>query len=293
MSAAAGYFAWETTGLSKAALNYYRAHGYVILTRHATAAQCAALRSEAGDIVADFFSSSSIEDVPVFKTSDTAECVHGQYLLDSSAKVSCFLEEQDKTKVNKIGHALHEILPSFRDFSSSPSVRSIAKSCAIEKPVCIQSMYILKNARVGGEVVAHRDATFVRSKADTGASVLGFWWALEDSTLENGCLWAVPGSHLEPVGLKFGTIPPHASDISSNALTEMNGEELHAKDPAEYVPLPMKQGDVILLHGSVLHMSKANTSQKSRHAYSIHVVSEGVNERCWIQRPDSMPFMRL
>lgn len=292
MSESAGYFPWESsTGISAAALTYYHDNGYVILTGHATESQCFDLRKAADVIVKDFFSKSQLEQVPVFTSSQLAERVHGQYLLDSSTKISCFLEEQDKARINKIGHAMHELHPAFRSFSSSPSVRAITKSCGIEHPVCIQSMYILKNARVGGEVVPHRDATFVRSAKDTGDSVLGFWWALEDSTLDNGCLWAVPGSHLEPVGRIFGTVKD--GDGDSNKLTEMNGEELHPREPHEYVALPMKQGDLILLHGSVLHMSKANTSLKSRHAYSIHVVSQGVNERCWIQRPASMPFMRL
>ena len=38
----------------------------------------------------------------------------------------------------------------------------------------------------------HQDGTFLYTEPQ---SVTGLWWALEDATLENGCLWAVPGSH--------------------------------------------------------------------------------------------------
>jgi phytanoyl-CoA hydroxylase len=33
--------------------------------------------------------------------------------------------------------------------------------------------------------------------------VIGFWWALEDCTLENGCLWAVPRSQKDGVPRRF------------------------------------------------------------------------------------------
>lgn len=51
---------------------------------------------------------------------------------------------------------------------------------------------VVQQPFVGGEVGAHQDGTFLYTEPQ---SVTGFWWALEDCTLTNGCLWAVPGSH--------------------------------------------------------------------------------------------------
>lgn len=58
-------------------------------------------------------------------------------------------------------------------------------------------------ARVGGAgllmprwaaaVSPHQDASFLYT--EPLGRVLGMWMALEDATLENGCLWFIPGSH--------------------------------------------------------------------------------------------------
>ena len=67
-------------------------------------------------------------------------------------------------------------------------------------PVVLQSMYIFKQPSIGGEVGCHQDATFLYTDPIT---VTGFWFALEDATLENGCLWAAPGGHRGPLRQLF------------------------------------------------------------------------------------------
>lgn len=42
------------------------------------------------------------------------------------------------------------------------------------------------------KVSIHQDSTFINTKP---LSCVGLWWALEDVTIENGCLWVAPGSH--------------------------------------------------------------------------------------------------
>ncbi len=54
----------------------------------------------------------------------------------------------------------------------------------------LQSMYIFKQPSIGGVVVPHQDSTFIHT---TPLSCVGLWWALEDATRDNGCLWAMPG----------------------------------------------------------------------------------------------------
>ena len=53
-------------------------------------------------------------------------------------------------------------------------------------------MYIFKQPKIGGEVACHQDSTFLY---DEPVSIAGLWLALEDATIENGCLWAIPGGH--------------------------------------------------------------------------------------------------
>ena len=64
-------------------------------------------------------------------------------------------------------------------------------------PLMVQSQYIFKQPAIGGKVVAHQDSTFVYTSPP---SCIGFWVALEDASIENGCLMAIPGSHCAGLG---------------------------------------------------------------------------------------------
>ena len=45
-------------------------------------------------------------------------------------------------------------------------------------------------------MVPHQDSTFLYTTPDT---TIGVWIALEDSTVDNGCLWTLPGEHTQGV----------------------------------------------------------------------------------------------
>lgn len=81
-------------------------------------------------------------------------------------------------------------------------------------------MYIFKNPHIGGDVQCHQDATFLHTDP---VSVVGLWFALEDATIENGCMWALPGGHRGPLRKRFARRP------------DGRGTVMHVVDPA---PLP-------------------------------------------------------
>ncbi len=58
----------------------------------------------------------------------------------------------------------------------------------------------VQQPKIGGEVRPHQDSTFLRTDPP---SVVGLWWALEDATKQNGCLWALPGAHAQGVARHF------------------------------------------------------------------------------------------
>ena len=52
-------------------------------------------------------------------------------------------------------------------------------------------------------------------------------------------------------------------------------------------PIEVSKGTLVLLHGRLPHYSKENTSDRSRHAYTLHVI-DGNNiypRENWLQRP--------
>ncbi|KAF9798926.1 hypothetical protein SFRURICE_019708 [Spodoptera frugiperda] len=126
-----------------------------------------------------------------------------EYFLNSNDSISYFFEASavgpdgeltvdPSISLNKVGHALHYQHPIFRCYTYCDRVKEVAKALGFKEPAVVQSMYIYKNPGVGGEVTAHQDITYLHTSP---IPPVGFWIALEDATVQNGCLWIVPGSH--------------------------------------------------------------------------------------------------
>lgn len=193
------------------------------------------------------------------------------------------LKQSLELSLNKIGHNLHELDPVFRRISMSQKFKELSHDLGLVKPIVPQSMAILKQPKIGGLVVPHQDSTFLYTSP---GSCIGMWWPLEDASLENGCLWAVPGSHKAGLKRRF----------KRNA--DGTGTLFEPAEKVEYsteggVPLEIKAGTLVLIHGALVHWSDANKSDKSRYAYSIHVVegAEGFEypRDNWLQRDTPFP----
>jgi NADH-quinone oxidoreductase subunit K len=72
----------------------------------------------------------------------------------------------------------------------------------------------------------------------------------------------------------------------------LDEEPLPAADDPRLVPLEAPAGSVVLLHGLLPHRSGANRSDRSRHAYSVHLIDEGARYPAdnWLQRPAELPL---
>ncbi len=255
-------------GLSVEQLATYERDGFLVVENFATPEECEALKQRAEELVAAFDPQGMIS---IFTTKEQTRA-SDDYFLESGDKVRFFFEEdafapdgslrQSKERsINKIGHALHDLDPVFDRFSRKPELATIAEQIGYRQPLLLQSMYIFKQPNIGGEVTCHQDATFLYTEPMT---VTGFWFALEDATLENGCLWAIPGGHKTGLKKRF-------------ARAETGGTKMEVLDDSPWpderlVPLEVKAGTLVLLHGLLPHMSYANRSPKSRHAYAVHVV---------------------
>ncbi len=222
----------------------------------------------------------------VFIQTSEQERTSDDYFLDSGDKISFFFEKDafdhsGKLKkdlfhsLNKIGHALHDLDPVFDAFSRSLQMKKLVNELGLDEHLVIQSMLIFKHARIGGVVDVHQDGSFLYTEPE---SCIGFWFALEDAIQENGCLWAMPGGHQTPMRYWF-----RRKESGGTESIQMNSEPFSMEG---MIPLEVKKGACVVLHGLLPHYSLPNTSGKSRQAYSIHTISSHAvyPKTNWLQR---------
>jgi phytanoyl-CoA hydroxylase len=274
--------------LSREMIEAFEQDGVIVLPDFVDVSECQRLKSRALELVDDFDAESVRSIFSVTRQTQ----LNDDYFNDSGDKIRFFFEDgafddqgslvQEKEHcLNKMGHAMHDLDPTFEEFSRSKKLQAVVSSLGYDNPGLLQSMYIFKPPRIGGEVTFHQDSTFLYTDPE---SCVGFWFAIEDATLENGCMQFIPGAHKG--SLKQLNYRHEDGIFSIDTMDESPWPEDQA------APAEAAAGTLVIFDGRAPHMSGPNRSEKSRHAYTLHVIDKQCHypDTNWLQRGPDMPL---
>lgn len=234
---------WEQYKLSKEQVDFFNENGYLANVKLLDEKQVSSIKSE-------------IEELADVK--HPGHHLFYEYHSNESSDPSTILF-----------HALGawRITPGLHDVLWNPAFMVAASQLLGDKPVRFwHDQLFCKPSKKGGVVAWHQDYSYwTRTKP---LAHITCWCGLDDSTIENGCLQYVPGSH------RWGLLdkPELAGDLMGieNFLTPEQRKEFKP------VAAETKAGEAIFHHPLTLHGSGENKSDKPRRAFVINAFADGV-----------------
>jgi uncharacterized protein YndB with AHSA1/START domain len=184
--------------------------------------------------------------------------------LDGTYPVSNMPDDGDVLAV----HFPHWVSPVARDAVVHPGIAEVVGTIAGAhlpgwdgRTKCMQSMLFFKPPGLQGQAW-HQDERFIPTR---DRSLVGAWIALDDATIDNGCIWVLPGSH------RTGMI--HPTRPHSRVEEFDHSDEAYGFDESAAVPVEVRAGSVVFFNGYLLHRSFRNRSNGTRMALVNHYMN--------------------
>jgi phytanoyl-CoA hydroxylase len=159
-------------------------------------------------------------------------------------------------------HFPHKISPLMREIGALPSAVGVLTEVIGPNVKMMQSMLFLKAGGKPGQAW-HQDEAHIPTR---DRSLTGVWIALDDATVDNGCLWVIPGSHRAGVLYPVRPIDDARFDVTPEAYRFPHLE-------GDAVPVELPAGAAVVFDGHLLHRSLPNTTTGMRRALVNHYMS--------------------
>ncbi len=146
-------------------------------------------------------------------------------------------------------HFPHKLSDAMLAQVGHPSLVEATTACIGPNVKCMQSMLFIKAAGKPGQAW-HQDEDYIPTR---DRSLMGAWLALDDATVQNGCLWVIPGSH------KRGILWPQREN--EDRRFDCSEESLgFPYTDADSVPVEVRAGSLVCFNGYLLHRSLPNVA---------------------------------
>ncbi|MEM7534580.1 MAG: phytanoyl-CoA dioxygenase family protein [Chloroflexota bacterium] len=147
-------------------------------------------------------------------------------------------------------HFPHKISPIMTKYLGTPAMTDILTQLVGPNVKCMQSMLFIKATGKPGQAW-HQDEYFIPTR---DRSLVGGWIAMDDATIENGCLWIISGSHKPGIIYPQWDHEDHKFDCAGEAYRFPYSD-------ADSIPVEVKAGTIVFFNGYVLHRSFPNRAQ--------------------------------
>jgi ectoine hydroxylase-related dioxygenase (phytanoyl-CoA dioxygenase family) len=215
-------------------------------------------------IMPDLISPTEIEELK----RDTIAIARGEYPCDNISAASPQTSDQQILESILCIHQPHYVSPVMEKYARHQKICGVLSQIVAAHLAhwdgsvkCMQSMLFVKPPGFQGQAW-HQDEIYIPTR---DRSLCGAWIAMDDATVENGCLWVIPGSHRP--GYLYPQHPhdnPDEFDVSS---------ESYGFDDNLEIPVEVKSGAVVFFNGYLLHRSRKNRSQIYRRVLVNHYMN--------------------
>jgi phytanoyl-CoA hydroxylase len=160
-------------------------------------------------------------------------------------------------------HHPHKVSAVMRRALAHPKIVDVLTGVIGPNVKAMQSMLFIKSEGKPGQAW-HQDEFFIPTR---DRSLTAAWIALDDATVDNGCLWVLPGSHAR------GVIYPDREHDDERFDCTIEAYDFPYRD-SDAVPVEVPAGAVVFFNGYLLHRSLPNTSARGlRRALVDHYMS--------------------